>query len=71
MTLAKALGLAVIAEGVETLAQQDFLLSLGCFEAQGFLYSKALDAESMTRLLLQGGPLPKPPLATQGGALTV
>ncbi|PPK43287.1 diguanylate cyclase (GGDEF)-like protein [Trinickia symbiotica] len=69
--LAKALGLGVIAEGVETSAQQDFLLALGCFEAQGFLYSKALDAESITRLMREGGPLPNPPLATQGSALIV
>jgi EAL domain-containing protein (putative c-di-GMP-specific phosphodiesterase class I) len=71
VTLAKALGLGVIAEGVETPAQQDFLLALGCFEAQGFLYSKALDAESITRLMRDGGPLPNPPLATQGSALIV
>jgi EAL domain-containing protein (putative c-di-GMP-specific phosphodiesterase class I) len=51
VTLAKALGLSVIAEGVETLAQQEFLLALGCVEAQGFRFSKPLDAESITRVL--------------------
>jgi diguanylate cyclase (GGDEF)-like protein len=54
ITLADALGLAAIAEGVETIAQQEFLLAIGCFEAQGFLYSKPLDVDAMTRLLCAG-----------------
>lgn len=61
VTLANALGLAVIAEGVETQAQRSFLIGLGCVEAQGFLFSKALDADAATRLLLQGGAVPVPP----------
>lgn len=40
--LAHRLQLRVIAEGVETQATADLLLSLGCRHAQGFLYSKAL-----------------------------
>ncbi|MGF6597619.1 diguanylate cyclase (GGDEF)-like protein [Paraburkholderia sp. GAS448] len=71
VTVAKALGLSVIAEGVETLAQQEFLLALGCMEAQGFRFSKPLDAESITRLLADGGPLPRPPLATRGAKVIV
>jgi diguanylate cyclase (GGDEF)-like protein len=71
VTLARALGLAVIAEGVETLAQQEFLLALGCVEAQGYRYSQALDAENITRLLLEGGSLPRPPFATESGTMTV
>lgn len=61
VTLAKALGLAVIAEGVETAAQREFLLSIGCVDAQGYLYSRPLDAEDMTQLLLNGELLPEPP----------
>ena len=37
VTLARSLGLATIAEGVETAAQRDFLLALGVEELQGFL----------------------------------
>lgn len=71
VTLARALGLSVIAEGVETLAQQEFLLALGCVEAQGYRFSKPLDAESITRLLAEGAPLPKPSLATRGDQVIV
>jgi diguanylate cyclase (GGDEF)-like protein len=49
--LAESLNLAIIAEGVETTRQRDFLCAEGCIEAQGFLYSKALPAAEFTRLL--------------------
>ncbi|MDR3096431.1 MAG: EAL domain-containing protein [Paraburkholderia sp.] len=71
VTLARALGLSVIAEGVETLAQQEFLLALGCVEAQGFRFSKPLDAESITRVLADGGPLPRPSLAARDDQVIV
>jgi len=44
--LAQAMGMTVIAEGVETEPQRAFLLDLGCDEFQGFLYAPALDALS-------------------------
>jgi EAL domain-containing protein (putative c-di-GMP-specific phosphodiesterase class I) len=42
IALAESIGLSVIAEGVETAAQRDFLASQGCHAYQGFLYSRPL-----------------------------
>jgi len=67
VTLAKAFELSVIAEGVETQAQRAFLMGLGCVDAQGFLFSKPLDADATTRLLLQGSTLPIPPRSERSG----
>ena len=53
--LAQALGMTVIAEGVETEGQRQFLLDAGCGEFQGFLYSPGVDSLSFERLL---GPPP-------------
>ncbi|MGH9930368.1 MAG: putative bifunctional diguanylate cyclase/phosphodiesterase [Pyrinomonadaceae bacterium] len=44
--LAQNLGMDVVAEGVETLAQFEILRSLGCKYGQGYLFSKPLDAQS-------------------------
>ena len=51
VNLAQALKLRVIAEGVETEAQRDFLTSAGCLEFQGFLCAPALDADAFDQLL--------------------
>ncbi len=40
--MAKWLGMSVIAEGVETIAQADFLSSVGCVYVQGYLYSRPI-----------------------------
>ncbi|MBQ0725242.1 MAG: EAL domain-containing protein [Cycloclasticus sp.] len=53
IVLAKSLDLTVIAEGVETQAQSDFLLSQGCDEIQGYLFSPAVTADSFEKLLLK------------------
>ncbi len=45
VALSAALRLKVVAEGVETQAQLDFLLREGCDEVQGFLFSKPLPYE--------------------------
>jgi len=44
--LAHALSLKVIAEGVESEAQRDFLAALGCDAAQGYFIGKPVDADS-------------------------
>ncbi|SIS41395.1 EAL domain-containing protein [Neptunomonas antarctica] len=47
IALGTALGLEVLAEGVETPEQRDLLLALGCYCVQGYLYSKPLPAEML------------------------
>lgn len=51
LALANALGLGVVAEGVETAAQRDFLCSRRCGLMQGYLFSKPLPADGFARLL--------------------
>ncbi|MBN2646962.1 MAG: EAL domain-containing protein [Thiotrichales bacterium] len=51
ISMAENLGLEVIAEGVETAAQRDFLLANGCELMQGYFYSKPLPAAQFTELL--------------------
>lgn len=51
--MAHALGIETIAEGVECQAELDFLKSLGCDGAQGYLFSKPLEASQATDWLNQ------------------
>ena len=51
IAMAHELGLQVIAEGIETRAQRQFLIDGQCDYGQGFLFSKALPAEEFERLL--------------------
>jgi diguanylate cyclase (GGDEF)-like protein/PAS domain S-box-containing protein len=51
ISLSKAMGLAVMAEGVETEQQRDFLASLGCHTFQGFLFSPPLSLKEFEMLL--------------------
>jgi diguanylate cyclase (GGDEF)-like protein/PAS domain S-box-containing protein len=51
--MANSLGFSVIAEGVETLEQEQFLKEMGCSEAQGYLYSKPITAAAFSTLIQQ------------------
>jgi EAL domain-containing protein (putative c-di-GMP-specific phosphodiesterase class I) len=53
--MAKSLGLATIAEGVETEGQLAFLREQGCDEVQGYYYSKPLAAESFATFAQAAG----------------
>ncbi|MCK1481520.1 EAL domain-containing protein [Bradyrhizobium sp. 193] len=54
IVMGRNLGLEVIAEGVETTAQADFLRAEGCPELQGFLFSKPLPASEFEHYLRSG-----------------
>jgi diguanylate cyclase (GGDEF)-like protein/PAS domain S-box-containing protein len=60
IVMGRNLGLEVIAEGVETTAQADFLRAEGCHELQGFLFSKPLSSEAFERYLSSGASLESP-----------
>jgi predicted signal transduction protein with EAL and GGDEF domain len=60
--MGKALGMTVIAEGVETVEQEAFLRSHACDEMQGFLFSKPLPAREMANLLRAEAQIASPPL---------
>jgi len=52
-TLANNLGMEVVAEGVETREQLELLQSLKCEYGQGYLFSRPVDAEKATALVLE------------------
>jgi diguanylate cyclase (GGDEF)-like protein/PAS domain S-box-containing protein len=51
IAMAEILGMEVIAEGVETVAQRDFLAENGCLLYQGYLFSRPVPLEAFERLL--------------------
>jgi EAL domain-containing protein (putative c-di-GMP-specific phosphodiesterase class I) len=51
IALGQSMRLAVIAEGVETKGQRDFLESSGCHAFQGYLFSRPLPLEDFERFL--------------------
>jgi EAL domain-containing protein (putative c-di-GMP-specific phosphodiesterase class I) len=58
VAMARSLRLNVIAEGVETVEQLNYLKSLHCDEAQGYHFSKPLPADKFEAYLLQQDTIP-------------
>ncbi len=51
ISLGQSLGLTVVAEGVETEAERDFLASTGCHAYQGYLFSRPLPIEEFDQFI--------------------
>ena len=51
--LAQALGIEVVAEGVETAAQRDFLRAAGCQFAQGYYFGRPVAAAVAAETILR------------------
>jgi diguanylate cyclase (GGDEF)-like protein/PAS domain S-box-containing protein len=51
LSMAHTLKLSVVAEGVETSEQLEFLRSLGCDEVQGYYFARPMDSEALAKLL--------------------
>ena len=61
IAMGKTLSLTVVAEGVETVEQQNFLREQACDEMQGYYFSKPVAAEEFATLLRSGrSPAPAP-----------
>lgn len=58
VAMARELDLRIVAEGVETRAQWDFLEELGCHEAQGFLLSRPVPLDDLRSVIASGRLLP-------------
>jgi diguanylate cyclase (GGDEF)-like protein len=59
LSMAQSLDLRVVAEGVETREQADFLRERGCHELQGFLFSRPVTAAEFARFLARAKPGPE------------
>ena len=57
VTLAKQLGMTIVAEGIETNQQKDYLKNLGCDEGQGYLFAKPLPYQKVESILDNFHPL--------------
>jgi EAL domain-containing protein (putative c-di-GMP-specific phosphodiesterase class I) len=68
ISMGKALGMTVIAEGVETTEQETFLRNHACDEMQGFLFSKPLPPQELAGLLRAAPLLISPPLQPAASA---
>ena len=71
ITMAHSLGLAVVAEGVETEQQLMFLDANGCDQIQGYYFSTPLPAEECTAFITSGQRLQRPARGTPAEAPTL
>jgi diguanylate cyclase (GGDEF)-like protein len=62
ISMGKALGMTIVAEGVETAEQERFLRDHACDEMQGFLFSKPVPSQQLAELLRSAPLLISPPL---------
>lgn len=60
ITMGRALRLTVVAEGVESAAQLEFLAANGCDEIQGYFFSLPMPGRQCTEMLQQGRKLARP-----------
>jgi diguanylate cyclase (GGDEF)-like protein/PAS domain S-box-containing protein len=70
VALSQAIGSTTVVEGVETLAELEQLVGLGCDLAQGFYFSRPLPAASFEQLLRAGQSPPPALRVLPGGALS-
>jgi diguanylate cyclase (GGDEF)-like protein/PAS domain S-box-containing protein len=63
MTLAHSLKLSVVAEGVETAAQQDLLAQLQCDQIQGYFFSRPVPADALAAFVQRNAKLSEPQLS--------
>jgi len=68
ISMGKALGMTVVAEGVETAEQEAFLRDHACDEMQGFLFSKPVPSQQLAELLRSAPLLISPPLQPAASA---
>jgi diguanylate cyclase (GGDEF)-like protein len=59
ISLGKGLGMEIVAEGVETAAEVNVMTMLGCTELQGYFFSKPIEVEDMSKLLVSFKPQPR------------
>lgn len=57
ISLARTLGMNIVAEGIETEEQLQRLKELGCEKGQGYLFSRPLDSKAATQLIANNSSL--------------